>query len=119
MKIKINDTYHVASCCSPQYVGVVLAWYEADAKVGLPSTQNKHDFFSRKSSQVLRSLVASKFALLAGDASVDSGFREIHVPRAWRVYLVTGLDFREKKSCLFWVDRSPTLASASYLDTLL
>ena len=24
------------------------------------------------------------FALLAGDASVDSWFREIHVPRAWR-----------------------------------
>ena len=34
--------------------------------------------------------------LLAGDASVDSWFREIHVPRAWRVYLATGLDFREK-----------------------
>ena len=36
------------------------------------------------------------FALLAGDASVDSWFREIHVPRAWRVYLATGFDFREK-----------------------
>ena len=34
--------------------------------------------------------------LLAGDASVDSRFREIHVPRAWRVYLATGFDFREK-----------------------
>ena len=34
--------------------------------------------------------------LLAGDASVDSWFREIHVPQAWRVYLATGLDFREK-----------------------
>ena len=32
-------------------------------------------------------------------ASVDSGFRKIHVPRAWRVYLATGFDFREKKSC--------------------
>ena len=42
--------------------------------------------------QVLRSLVA----LLAGDASVDSWFREIHVPQAWRVYLATGLDFRDK-----------------------
>ena len=39
------------------------------------------------------------FALLDGDASVDSGLGEIHVPRAWRVYLATGLDFREKKSC--------------------
>ena len=39
-------------------------------------------------------------ALLAGDASVDSWLREIHVPsklpQAWRVYLATGLDFREK-----------------------
>ena len=34
--------------------------------------------------------------MLAGDASVDSWFREIHVPQAWRVYLVTGLDFCEK-----------------------
>ena len=38
---------------------------------------------------------------------MDSWFREIHVPRAWRVYLATGFDFREKKLCLFWVDRSP------------
>ena len=41
------------------------------------------------------------FALLAGDASVDSWFREIHVPRAWRVYLATGFDFREKNR-VFW-----------------
>ena len=34
--------------------------------------------------------------MLAGDVSVDSWFREIHVPRAWRVYLATGFDFREK-----------------------
>ena len=34
------------------------------------------------------------FALLAGEASVDSWFREIHVPRAWGVYLATGFDFR-------------------------
>ena len=27
---------------------------------------------------------------------MDSRFREIHVPRAWRVYLATGFDFREK-----------------------
>ena len=45
--------------------------------------------------QVLRSLVASP-ALLAGDASVDSRFREIHVPRACSVYLATGFNFREK-----------------------
>ena len=37
-------------------------------------------------------------ALLAGDASVDSWFREIYVLRAWRVYLVTGFHFREKKT---------------------
>ena len=34
--------------------------------------------------------------LLAGDASVDSWFREIHVLRAWCVYLGTGFNFREK-----------------------
>ena len=34
--------------------------------------------------------------MLAGDALVDSWLREIHVPRAWRVYLATGFDFREK-----------------------
>ena len=44
--------------------------------------------------------------LLPGDASVDSWFREIPIPRTWRVYLATGLIFA-KKSCLFWVDRSP------------
>ena len=54
-------------------------------------------------------------ALLAGDASVDSWFREIHVPQAWRVYLATGLDFREKNRVSFesigtrlWL-QSPTL----------
>ena len=40
-------------------------------------------------------------ALLAGDASMDSWFREIHVPQAWRVYLATGLDFREKNRACF------------------
>ena len=34
--------------------------------------------------------------LLAGDASVDSWFREIYVPRAWRVYLATGSMFAKK-----------------------
>ena len=29
--------------------------------------------------------------LLAGDASVDSWFREIHVPRAWPVYFDLGI----------------------------
>ena len=54
-------------------------------------------------------------ALLAGDASVDSWFREVHVPQAWRVYLATGLDFREKNRASFesigtrlWL-QSPTL----------
>ena len=53
--------------------------------------------------------------MLAGDASVESGFREIHVLRAWRVYLATGFDFREKNRVLFesivarlWL-QSPTL----------
>ena len=39
--------------------------------------------------------------LLAGDASVDSWFREIYVLRAWRVYLATGFDFREKNRICF------------------
>ena len=53
--------------------------------------------------------------MLAGDASVDSWFREIHVPLAWRVYLATGFDFREKNRVFFgsigarlWL-QSPTL----------
>ena len=57
--------------------------------------------------------------LLAGDASVDSWFREIYVLQAWRVYLATGFDFCEKKLCLFWVDRSSSSPSVSYLATLL
>ena len=39
--------------------------------------------------------------MLAGVASVDSWFREIHVPPAWRVYLATGLDFHEKNRASF------------------
>ena len=39
--------------------------------------------------------------MLAGDASVDSWFREIHVLQAWHVYLATGLDFREKNRASF------------------
>ena len=32
---------------------------------------------------------------------MDSWFREIHVPRVWRVYLATELDFREKNRACF------------------
>ena len=53
------------------------------------------------------------------NSSVDSWLRKFRDPRAWRVYLATGFDFGEKKIYLFWVDRSPTLPSASYLATLL
>ena len=54
--------------------------------------------------------------LLAGDASVDSWLRGIHVPRAWCVYLATGSDFREKNRACFgsigaWIRvPSPTLS---------
>ena len=41
------------------------------------------------------------FALLAGEASVDSWFREIFVPRVWHVYLASGFDFREKNRVCF------------------
>ena len=34
-------------------------------------------------------------------ASWRSWFREIHVPQAWRVYLITGPDFREKNRACF------------------
>ena len=53
--------------------------------------------------------------MLAGDASVDSWFREIHVPQARHVYLATGLDFCGKNRASFesigtrlWL-QSPTL----------
>ena len=55
---------------------------------------------SRKDRDGTSSKKPGGFALLAGDASVGSWFREIHVPRAWRVYLATGFDFREKKIAL-------------------
>ena len=32
---------------------------------------------------------------------MDSWFREIYVPRAWRVYLAAGFDFREKTRVCF------------------
>ena len=58
------------------------------------------------------------FALLAGDALVVSGFREIHVPRAWRVYSETGFDFREKNLAGLGSIGAATLLSASYLAIL-
>ena len=45
--------------------------------------------------------------LLTGDASVDSWFREIHVPQAWHVYLTTGFDFRQKNRAGFGSIRAP------------
>ena len=49
-----------------------------------------------------------------------SGFREIHVPRAWRVYSATGFDFREKKNrASLGSIGATTLSSASYLATIL
>ena len=45
---------------------------------------------------------------------MDSWFREIHVPQAWRVYLATGLDFREKNRASF-----ETIGTRLYLATLL
>ena len=57
--------------------------------------------------------------LLPGDASVDSWFREIHVPRAWSVYLATGFDFREKNRTCFGSIGFHKLASVSYLVTIL
>ena len=47
------------------------------------------------------------------NSSMDSWFRRIRDPRAWGACLAPGFDFGEKKSCLFWVDPSPTLPSAS------
>ena len=48
----------------------------------------------------MSSMEPGGFALLAGDASVDSRCREIYVPRAWHVYLATGFDFCEEKIML-------------------
>ena len=50
---------------------------------------------------------------------MDSWFREIHVPRAWRVYLATGFDFREKNRACFGSIGVHKLASVSYLAWLL
>ena len=69
--------------------------------------------------QLTSSTEPGRFALLPGDASVDSWFREIPVPRTWRVYLATGFDFREKNRACFGSIGVPTLASVSYLVTIL
>ena len=61
----------------------------------------------------------SGLALLAGDASVDSRFREIRVPQAWRVYLATGLDFREKNRASFGSIGTLLWLLVSYLASLL
>ena len=53
------------------------------------------------------------FALLAGDASVVSGLRQIHVPRTWCVYSATGFDFREKNRAGLGSIGATTLPSAS------
>ena len=57
--------------------------------------------------------------LLAGDASVVSRFREIHVPRAWRVYSATGFEVHKKNSACLGSIEAATLPSASYLATTL
>ena len=58
-------------------------------------------------------------ALLAGDASVVSGFREIHVPWVWHVYSASGFDFREKNRAVLGLIRAAMLSSASYLAIIL
>ena len=50
---------------------------------------------------------------------MDSWFREINVLRAWRVYLATGFDFREKDRACFGSIGVLKLASVSDLVTIL
>ena len=69
--------------------------------------------------QLTSSTEPGGFALLPGDASVDSWFREIPVPRTWRVYLATGFDFHEKNRACFGSIGVLKLASVSYLVTIL
>ena len=59
------------------------------------------------------------FALPAGDASLVSGLRRKHVPRARRVYSAAGFDFREKNRPGLRSIGAATLPSASYLATIL
>ena len=49
---------------------------------------------------------------------MDSWFREIPIPRTWRVYLATGFDFRGKNRACFGSIGVPMLASVSYLVTI-
>ena len=69
--------------------------------------------------QLTSSTEPGGFALLSGDASVDSWFREIPVQRTWRVYLATGFDFHEKNRACFGSIGVLKLASVSYLVTIL
>ena len=56
---------------------------------------------------------------MAEDASVVSGFREIHVPRAWCVYSATGFEVRQKNSAGLGLIGAAKQQSASYLTTIL
>ena len=58
--------------------------------------------------------------IVAGDASVDSWFREIQASRAWRAYLATGFHaFSPKNRAGFASIGAPTLPSAYYLAPIL
>ena len=50
---------------------------------------------------------------------MDSWFTEIHVSLAWRVYLATGFDYCKTNRACFGSIGVPTLASVSYLVTIL
>ena len=50
---------------------------------------------------------------------MDSGFREINVTRAWRVYLATGFDFRERSGAGLGSIGPQTLPSVTLQLTLL
>ena len=69
--------------------------------------------------QLTSSTEPDGFPLPPGDASVGSWFREIPVPRTWRVYLATGFDFHEKNRACFGSIGVLKLASVSYLVTIL
>ena len=48
-----------------------------------------------------------------------SGFRELHIPRVWSVYLATGFDFRENNRAGLGSIGDSTLLPASQLVSLL
>ena len=75
-----------------------MARYKAGLKSGFDRPKTSTIFFAKIASS---STEPGGFALLGGDASVESGFSEIHVPRTWRDYLATALDFREKNGACF------------------